>query len=228
METTTHIRLLGHLRFLAQAMENPAVIRRDWEIARALVPTDKGRKHVLKFFFIEPTTRTMVPVNADDIGFGGLSSYGRPVRDTLWGHATEVCNSISVAPEDQNGYFEMGSYDTILDCLRQVGTDEEVLAMHNAEDALPDVKARMAKVIAIAERFAELNEPVNPADIMHPYNIELAQKRYGLYKTNAGLELIKALRLIKHPQVRRELAMRFGRVLHDTNPDLAGVLLKIK
>lgn len=227
MKSTTHVRLVGHLRFLAQAMTNPAYIRSHYNIARARVAVNKGRNYVFKYYFKEPETGALVPVNVSDIGFAGLSSYGRPVCDTLWQHAADVCNSISVAADDAD-YHELPPYDQLVDCLYQVGTDPAVIAEYNGEDTLPEVKARMQKMIDIAARRDELLEPVSAVDIMYPYGIDIATKRYDLYKTNAGLELIKALRLVSHPTVRRNLALKFSRALHAVNPDLAGVLCKIK
>lgn len=227
MKTSTHVRLVGHLKFLAQAMTNPAYIRSHYNIARARVAVNKGRNYVFKYYFKEPSTGVLVPVDASDIGFAGLSSYGRPVRDTLWQHAADVCNSISVAPGEAD-YHELPPYDELVGCLYQVGTDPEVIKQHGDEATDPAVKERMQKMIDIAARYDELLEPASAEDIMYPYGIDIANKRYALYKTNAGLELIKALRMVKHPTVRRDLALKFSRALHDTNPDLAGVLCKIK
>lgn len=227
MKTDTHVRLVGHLKFLAQAMTNPAHIRDTYVIVRAKVAVNKGRNYVYKYYFKEPTTGVLVPVNAGDIGFGGLSSYGRPVRDTLWQHATDLCNSISVAPGEAD-YHELPPYNELVGCLYQVGTDEDVINQYNDPEIDPVVKDRMQKMIDIAARHDELMEPVDADDIMYPYGIDIAAKRYELYKTNAGLELIKALRMVRHPTTRRDLALKFGRALHAINPDLAGVLNKIK
>lgn len=227
MQTYTHVRLVGHLKFLLKAMQDPAYIREHYQICRKKVVAKKGRSYVYKYYFQEPETGVLVPVNANDIGFGGISSYGRPVVDTLWGNATALCNSITPADDDMDEYY-LPPYNELLECIRQVGTDPSIIKQASDPETLEIVKERTQKMIDIAARFDELNAPIDPNDIMYAYGIDIASKRYELYKTNAGLELIKALRLVRHPTVRRNLAVGYGRVLRDVNIDLAEVLIKIK
>lgn len=227
MKVETHVKLVGHLKFLAQAMTDPAYIRQTYPIVRLRVADQKARSYVYKYYFKEPETGTLVPVDAADTGFVGLSSYGRPVRDTLWQYAADVCNSISVAAGDVD-YHELPPYVELVSCICEACSDEDVLAEYYAETTDPIINERMQKLMSIAARRDELLEPIVPDDIMYAYNIDIAIKRYDLYKTNAGLELIKALRMVRHPTVRRNLALKFSRALSVINPDLAHAINKIK
>lgn len=226
MKSETHAKLIGHLNFLAQALTAPNYIRSHYQIVSKEVSINKGRDHVFKYHFKEPETGTLVPVDAGDIGFVGISTYGRPLNDTLWGHAALVCDCLVHA----TGELEktLPPYDTLLASLVEVADDPQIAEVRDDPSTLEIVRTRIMKLQELTARKEELGKPIEVSDMAYPYLIDVNAKRYGLYKTNASLELIKALRRVNHPGVRRTLARRFARGLYPYNPELAAVLNKIK
>lgn len=218
--SSLHSRLVGNLNFMAQAIVNPAYIQEHWKLARNTEVKDGKIVHT--HYFVDPKTGTLVPTSLTSTSFLGLNGAGRPRCTRLWDNVDELFKHMNLA--DDIGYTELPTYNEILVAVAEVATSKESQDILDDETTTEDVRNAIIGTRAIVADYERFSRPIDRDDILDMFSAETSARRYKMFKTDAGMALIKALRLLKHPGVRRNHAKTFTRAIAKINPTLAGVL----
>lgn len=218
--SSLHSRLVGNLKFMAQAITVPGYIQENWKLARNTEL--KGDQIVHTHYFVEPETGTLVPTSLTATSFLGLNGAGRPRCTRLWDNVDGIFQHLTLA--DTIGYTELPTYNEILVATAEVAMAPETQTIVDDPHTTQDILDAIAGTKAIVADYDRFSRPIDPADILDMFSAETSARRYKLFKVDAGMELIKALRLVKHPGVRKTHAKLFAREIAKVNPTLAEVL----
>ena len=218
--SSLHSRLIGNLNFMAQALTNPAVIQEQWTMGRNT--EEKDGKIVHTHYFIEPQTGTLVPTSVAATSFLGLNGAGRPRCTRLWDNVDDLYSHVTLA--EDVGFMELPAYNEVITALGEIAIDPTVQNLVDDPNTSEDVLDAIRGAKAISEKFDQFAAPIDPADILDMFSEDTCKRRYRMFKIDAGTELIKALRLVRHPGQRKKFARLFATEIAKVNPVLADVV----
>ena len=128
---------------------------------------------------------------------------------------------------DEVGYTELPTYNEILVSVADVATSKEAQDLLDDETTTDDIRDAIKGAREIVANYEQFSAPINREDILSMFSEETCTRRYRMFKIDAGMELIKALKLLRHPGVRKNRAKLFTREIAPINPKLAEVLRKL-
>lgn len=218
--SSLHSRLVGNLNFMALAITNPGRIQETWKLARNTELKDGKIVHT--HYFVDPDTGALVPAAITANSFLGLNGPGRPGCTRLWDNIDELFKHMNLA--DDQGYTDLPTYNELLVAIADVATSKEAQDILDDETTMDDVRNAILGAKAIVADYERFSAPLDPAKILDMFSDEVCSRRYKMFKIDAGMELIKALRLVRHPGVRKKHAKLFTREISKVNQRLADVL----
>lgn len=221
--SSLHSRLVGNLNFMAQAIVNPGYIQEAWRLARNTELKDGKIVHT--HYFVDPETGTLVPTSLTSTSFLGLNGAGRPRCTRLWENVDALFKHMNLS--DEVGYTELPTYNEILVSVAEVATSKEAQDLLDDENTTDDIRDAIKGAREIVANYEQFSAPINREDILSMFSEETCTRRYRMFKIDAGMELIKALKLLRHPGVRKNRAKLFTREIAPINPKLAEVLRKL-
>lgn len=221
--SSLHSRLVGNLNFMAQAIVNPGYIQEAWRLARNTELKDGKIVHT--HYFVDPETGTLVPTSLTSTSFLGLNGAGRPRCTRLWENVDALFKHMNLS--DEVGYTELPTYNEILVSVADVATSKEAQDLLDDETTTDDIRDAIKGAREIVANYEQFSAPINREDILSMFSEETCTRRYRMFKIDAGMELIKALKLLRHPGARKNRAKLFTREIAPINPKLAEVLRKL-
>ena len=221
ISSDNHAKLVGHLNWLATLTTQPMQILQSMELVR----NPDG------WFWVEPASGVLINTRIENFTVASLSHLAKPKSTRLW----DITRTLTACYDDITqvfNYIPAAKFTSIYELLDILTDAYKMLKDELSEDSLPDAKPEeiekakeiLARLKNIFDNEAELREPVYASECITGYSKEVCNTRYKLWKHDGGTELIKAIRLIKHPATRTRFIDVFKFALADINPALAEVI----
>lgn len=220
MSSENHSKLVGHLHWLSKYLVAPEMILSDMPLVR----------EVDGWFWVEPNTGEYISTRLDQFTVASLCQLAKPEAMTFWNIVSQLTTAydeiakigMSMPMNKFASVYEL--LDLLCDAHKMIA-DEIQEAIQEASEKEGQAITGISEVLkSLSDNEAELRKVPDHSESLHGYTTRICNVRFKLWKHDAGTELIKALRLVKHPSIQKHFIGIFKTILRDVNPALSEVI----